>query len=155
MICLHQKYHAVEVIKLITDNLDKFQSLKFINLSGNYFSENFEFDDSLVKKGIKIRFDYEKLPLTKSNWKNYCAISTGLPIDFSSDQVQIVENLILKAETTKGFLDHITDLTIENMNTVDDLNLLIRLLDCLPNLKTFKQWMFILIIQTLNTFASY
>ena len=91
------------------------------------------FDQKLVDQGIKIEFDYESLPLRVETWRNYCATSIGIPIDF--DNSSIVNLIISEAITNSKFLEHGTNLSIHNCDTSEHWKQLMNLLDYLPNLK--------------------
>jgi hypothetical protein len=83
---------ATIVVNFITANLASFPSSKSINLSGHSFDQDFLFADALVEKGIKIQFDNYLLPLTDANWRNYCLVSTGIPIGLT-DSILAAEQI--------------------------------------------------------------
>ena len=129
------KISVSKFIDLITANLNHFSFLKFINLQNNNCDGQFEFPDSLANSGIKLQFDYECVPFTMYNWKNYATVSTGILIDFLLHPGGIRE-LLLELEHKKQFsLGHVTHITAWHCSSNYHFDLLLKLLFYLPNLK--------------------
>ena len=102
---------SFKIVNFIANNLSSFKSLQRINLTGNYQTERIVFSDALASQGIKMELDYDFLDLTILNWENYCAISTGLPINFNHNS-NVAVLLISKARQNDKYFEHITDLSI-------------------------------------------
>ena len=119
----------------ISSNVSLFPNLKIIHFKITKIT-TLALPLQFIQSGIKLKWNYELIPMTMNNWENYSVLSTGIPITFP-DWQGIINGILLKHRYGDSF-DHVTDLTVRNCNSNDCLSSTLQLINIFPNLRFFS-----------------
>ena len=121
-------------------------------MNGLYFDENDRaIFDSLLNRGIEILIQSNHYHIATVSHIQYSALFAKIEVD--SDQIpEILPLMIAKAQQNVTYFKNVTQLEIWERNIPVDLDLMVKFINCLLNLKSFILKLLLLNERNLNGF---